>query len=29
MVFTPEQIAEWASFGPKLKGKPTTPEDNN
>lgn len=21
--FTPEQIAEWASFGPKLKGKPT------
>jgi len=21
--FTPEEVAEWASFGPKLKGKPT------
>ena len=21
--FTPEHVAEWASFGPKLKGKPT------
>ncbi|GKZ00283.1 hypothetical protein MPSEU_000981200 [Mayamaea pseudoterrestris] len=25
--FTPEQITEWASFGPKLKGKPSTPEE--
>jgi histidyl-tRNA synthetase len=24
--FTPEQISEWASFGPKLKGKPTPEE---
>lgn len=25
--FTDEQIAEWASFGPKLKGRPTSPEE--
>ena len=24
--FTPEHVAEWASFGPKLKGKPTPEE---
>lgn len=25
--FTPEQVSEWASFGPKFKGKPATPEE--
>jgi len=25
--FTPEQIREWTSFGPKLKGKPETEEE--
>ncbi|GAX26234.1 histidyl-tRNA synthetase [Fistulifera solaris] len=25
--FTPEQVKEWASLGPKLKGKPTTDEE--
>ena len=24
---TPEHVAEWAAFGPKLREKPSTPED--